>query len=152
MVWGKMILESNGLSYVDFKVHVDVNKAVNGVLNMRSVQTHCRGMVLLLIIYIIFSTPLGTWVSGIPTKMEFEKGMENEIAMPKKKRVYKIVSVIQPPFMQWNETLRKHKIQIYFPTMSKFHVLESSFIVYPVQVFLLLSSLFIFGSYLKLKL
>ena len=53
---------------------------------------------------------MGTWVSGIPTKMEFEKGMENEIAMPKKKRVYKIVSVIQPPFMQWNETLRKHKI------------------------------------------
>ena len=37
MVWGKMILESNGLSYMDFKVHVDVNKAINGVLNVRSV-------------------------------------------------------------------------------------------------------------------
>ena len=49
---------------------------------------------------------------GIPTEMEFEKGMENEIAMPKKKRVYKIVSVIQPPFMQWNETLRK-KLNLY---------------------------------------
>ena len=54
-----------------------------------------------------FSTPVGTWVSGIPSEMVFEKGMENEIAVPKKKRVYKIVSVIQPPFMQWNETLRK---------------------------------------------
>ena len=46
---------------------------------------------------------MGTWASGIPTEMEFEKGMQNEIAKPKKKRVYKIVSVIQPPFMQWNE-------------------------------------------------
>ena len=54
-----------------------------------------------------FSIPVGTWVSGIPSEMVFEKGMEDEIAVPKKKRVYKIVSVIQPPFMQWNETLRK---------------------------------------------
>ena len=46
-------------------------------------------------------------MSGIPTRIEFEKGMENEIAMPKRKRVYKIVSVNQPPFMQWNETTRK---------------------------------------------
>ena len=37
MVWGKMTLESNGLSYMDFKVHVDVNKAIDGVLNERSV-------------------------------------------------------------------------------------------------------------------
>ena len=50
---------------------------------------------------------MGTWVAGIPTDMKFEKGMENEIAMPKKKRVYKIVSVIQPPFINWNETTRK---------------------------------------------
>ena len=64
-------------------------------------------MVLLLLTCIIFSTPLGTWVSGIPSEMKFENDMENEIAMPEKKRVYKIVSVIQPPFMQWNETLRK---------------------------------------------
>ena len=61
----------------------------------------------MLIIHKIFSTTVGTWVSGIPTEMEFEKGMENEIAMPRKKKSYKIVSVIQPPFMQWNETLRK---------------------------------------------
>ena len=52
-------------------------------------------------------------MSGIPSEMVFEKGMENEIAVPKKKRVYKIVSVIQPPFMQWNETTRK-KLILYF--------------------------------------
>ena len=68
---------------------------------------------------------MGTWVSGIPTEMEFEKGMENEIAMPKKKRVYKIVTVIQPPFMQWNETERK--VQINFPN-SKIPVLQPLFI------------------------
>ena len=37
MVWGKMILRSNGLSYMDFKVHVDVKKAIGGVLNERSI-------------------------------------------------------------------------------------------------------------------
>ena len=79
-------------------------------------------VVLLLINYKLFSTPLGTWVPGIPTEMEFEKGMQKEIAMPKKKRVYKIVSVIQPPFMQWNETLSK--IYIILPK-SKILVLQN---------------------------
>ena len=46
-------------------------------------------------------------MTGIPAEMDFESGMEDEIAMFKATRVYKIVSVIQPPFMQWNETLRK---------------------------------------------
>ena len=54
-----------------------------------------------------FSTPVGTWTAGMPSLMDFENGMEDEIAMFKATRVYKIVSVIQPPFMQWNETLRK---------------------------------------------
>ena len=78
---------------------------------------------MLLFIYKLFSTPLGTWVSGIPTEMEFEKGMENEIAMSKKKRVYKIVSVIQPPFMQWNETTRK-KFILYFAAWKRILCLE----------------------------
>ena len=38
MVWGKMMLESNGLSYMGFKVHVDVNKAMDGMLKERSVD------------------------------------------------------------------------------------------------------------------
>ena len=33
--WGKMILTSDGLSYMDFKVHIDVNKFMDGVLNER---------------------------------------------------------------------------------------------------------------------
>ena len=43
MVWGKVILKSNGLSYMDFKVHVNVNKAIDGVLNERSVKTKTVG-------------------------------------------------------------------------------------------------------------
>ena len=53
------------------------------------------------------SNTVGTWMSGIPSRMEFESGMEDEIVMNRKTIVYKIVSVIQPPFMQWNETLSK---------------------------------------------
>ena len=39
MVWGKMILRSNGLSYMDFKVHFDVNKAFDGELIERLVSS-----------------------------------------------------------------------------------------------------------------
>ena len=81
-------------------------------------------------------------MSGIPTEMEFEKGMENEIAMPKKKRVYKIVSVIQPPFMQWNENEGKlAQVQNAIPRVIIFD--QYKFIYcFP--------SLCIFGRYLKL--
>ena len=61
----------------------------------------------------VLSSPVGTWMSGIPSVMDFEKGMEHEISMIKTSRVYKIVTVIQPPFMQWNETLRKKRSNIY---------------------------------------
>ena len=51
----------------------------------------------------------------MPSVMDFESGMEDEIAMFKATRVYKIVSVIQPPFMQWNETTRKKLILYIVP-------------------------------------
>ena len=38
MVWGKMMLESNGLSYMDFKLQVDLNKAMDGMLKERLVE------------------------------------------------------------------------------------------------------------------
>ena len=60
---------------------------------------------------------------GESSEFDFDSGMEAEIAMFKAKRVYKIVSVIQPPFMQWNETTgnkiakpkSKSKSQIHVP-------------------------------------
>ena len=42
---------------------------------------------------------MGTWTAGVPAEMDFDVALFNA------NRVYKIVSVIQPPFMQWNETL-----------------------------------------------
>ena len=44
---------------------------------------------------------MGTWTAGVPAKMDFDVALFNA------KRVYKIVSVMQKPFMQWNETLRE---------------------------------------------
>ena len=48
---------------------------------------------------------MGSWIAGVPSEFDFDPGMEDEIAMFNTKRVYKIVSVIQQPFMQWNDTL-----------------------------------------------
>ena len=38
MVWGKMMLKSNGLSYMDFKIHVEINKARDRMLKERLVD------------------------------------------------------------------------------------------------------------------
>ena len=59
-----------------------------------------------------FSSPLGTWIAGVPAEMDFD------IAMFNAKRVYKIVTVIQPPFIQWNETLRKETNFSFFVSFS----------------------------------
>ena len=114
-----MMLESNGLSYMGFKVHVDVNKAMDGMLKERSVDSFLSGCCW----WYSFSNAVGTWTAGIPSMMDFENGMEDEIAMFKATRVYKIVSVIQPPFMQWNETTRK-KLILYFVPWKRIHCLE----------------------------
>ena len=45
---------------------------------------------------------------GNPSQFSFESGMEEELILFKAKKVYRIVSVIQPPFMLWNETKRKN--------------------------------------------
>ena len=57
------------------------------------------------ILNINFRTSVGSWTAGVPSEIDFDPGMEDEIAMFNTKRVYKIVSVIQQPFMQWNDTL-----------------------------------------------
>ena len=40
--------------------------------------------------------------------------MEDKVALFKAKKVYKVVSVIQPPFMQWNETKSINYYYIHF--------------------------------------
>ena len=51
---------------------------------------------------------LGTWTSGIPGTMKFKPGMEEQIIKFRAKTVYRVVTVVQPPFMLWNETTRKY--------------------------------------------
>ena len=48
-------------------------------------------------------------MAGVPSEFSFNPGMEDEISKKDYWKVYKIVSVIQPPFMQWNETTRKYQ-------------------------------------------
>ena len=45
---------------------------------------------------------------GLPPFFDFTSAeMEETVALYKAKKVYRVVSVIQPPFMQWNETKSK---------------------------------------------
>ena len=55
------------------------------------------------------SQNVGMWMPGSPSQFSFESGMEEELILFKAKKVYRIVSVIQPPFMLWNETKRKNQ-------------------------------------------
>ena len=61
------------------------------------------------------------WHAGIPAEFSFEPMMEEKIALYKAKKVYRVVSVIQPPFMQWNETLSKQlqSIEEYYKALNK---------------------------------
>ena len=48
---------------------------------------------------------MGTWTAGIKSSFNFKTAeMKEELTPAKTREVYRVVSVIQPPFMQWNET------------------------------------------------
>ena len=51
-------------------------------------------------------------MAGVPAEMSFNSGMEEKIRLFDSKKVYRIVTVQQPPFMQWNATTRKPDIHI----------------------------------------
>ena len=46
-------------------------------------------------------------MAGVPAEMSFNSGMEDKVKLFNAKKVYRIVTVQQPPFMRWNETTRK---------------------------------------------
>ena len=58
----------------------------------------------------LFSDAVGTWMAGVPAEMSFNSGMEDKIRLIDTKMVYRIVTVQQPPFMQWNATTRKQDL------------------------------------------
>ena len=35
MFWGKMMIVSNGLSYMDYKIHLEINKVMDGAVTER---------------------------------------------------------------------------------------------------------------------
>ena len=53
----------------------------------------------------LFSKEIGTWSPGLPSELDLNVGTEIELF--KAKKVYKIVSVLKPPFIEWNETTSK---------------------------------------------
>ena len=55
---------------------------------------------------------IGTWTSGTPGTMKFKAGMEEKIVQFRAKTVYRVVTVVQPPFMLWNETTSKYKVDV----------------------------------------
>ena len=52
-----------------------------------------------------FSHDIGTWMTGVPGEFTFEDGMEDVLMDYVAKRLFRIVTVRQRPFMDWNETL-----------------------------------------------
>jgi ionotropic glutamate receptor len=84
-VWGEVHFITNGESHMEFTLKVHLQK----VMDKSLAESH----------------EVGTWTAGIPSHFNFKSAeMEEKAALFKAKKVYKVVSVIQPPFMQWNET------------------------------------------------
>jgi len=88
-LWGSMMFKSNGHSYMDFKLEVHLYKAMDGSL--------------------MESDEVGTWMAGVPAEMSFNSGMEDKVKLFNAKKVYRIVTVQQPPFMRWNETTQSYE-------------------------------------------
>ena len=48
---------------------------------------------------------MGTWTGGINSSLNFLSAeMEEKVASIEAKKVYRVVAVMQPPFVFWNET------------------------------------------------
>ena len=55
--------------------------------------------------FLLFSNEVGTWKAGINSSFNFiSPEMEEKVAIIQAKKVYKVVAVMQPPFIFWNET------------------------------------------------
>jgi len=87
--FGAMMLVSNGLSYMSFDVGVVTYDITSGKVGKRE--------------------DVGTWSAGTPGAMNFKPGGEDKIVQFRAKTVYRVVTVVQPPFMHWNETTKKYE-------------------------------------------
>ena len=102
--YGPMMLKSNGMSYMGFDLGLVAYDIKSGKIAKR------LGFLCSKLFQYKYSIreDLGTWSAGIPGKMMFKPGMEDEIIKFRAKTVYRVVTVIQPPFMMWNDTTSKY--------------------------------------------
>ena len=54
-----------------------------------------------------FRKEIGTWSSGLPGRMTFKSGMKEKLIHFRNKNVLRVVTVLQAPFMQKQNTTRK---------------------------------------------
>ena len=62
----------------------------------------------ILILYIRYS--IGTWNSGVPSTLDIEEDFQNETSEFRPKKIFRVVTVLQPPLMDWNQEQREEKI------------------------------------------
>jgi hypothetical protein len=51
---------------------------------------------------IFFSFEIGHFVTGMPSNLVYNSGMENKLTDYKAKTIYRVVTVLQAPFMMKN--------------------------------------------------
>ena len=61
----------------------------------------------ILILYIRYS--IGTWNSGVPSTLDIEEDFRNETAEFRPKKIFRVVTVLQPPLMDWNQEQGEEK-------------------------------------------
>ena len=60
---------------------------------------------------IVYSKEMGSWSPGTPSILDLNIGVNMETL--KAKKVYKFVSVVQPPFLEWNETTSRSQFNFW---------------------------------------
>ena len=102
-VWGKVHFSTNGESHMEFTLKIHHQKTMDNSLAER--YLHNTAVKITNHSSHFSSNDIGTWTAGVPPAFNFKSAeMQETVALYKAKKVYKVVSVIQPPFMQWNET------------------------------------------------
>ena len=103
--FGSLNLTSNGFSYVKFHLEVEMYQIKQSKIEEKfvySLKTSLKAICK-------FRENVGTWTSGIPGTMNLEVGMEEKLVQHRAKKILRVVTVIQPPFIQWNVTTSKIK-------------------------------------------
>ena len=100
MMWGNMHLSNNGQNHMNFKLHIELTETVDG-----SIQRYLNKFPITenLKYFTACSEEIGHWNAGLPSSFVFNSGMQDKISFWKSKSSFKVVTVLQAPFMMWNE-------------------------------------------------